>query len=186
MIPQRQSAACPPQAIFAPVASPGRGRPTRRGRCFPDGSPIPSRAQLLEYLVQHVLVQYDAGFDGPLFGVHIRPPVRPDQRGERLIQLTLGPHTATGAWILRADRRALTIHPVWSPSLQTWIPVLQLHPGNLWPVGRLNGLELEPRALRQAILRRHWITADVYDRYGHQDPAVRTLAATDAVPGVWL
>ncbi|PSR25504.1 MAG: hypothetical protein C7B46_20625 [Sulfobacillus benefaciens] len=186
MISPGLSAAFRPQEIFGAIASPRRGRPAQRVSRFPDGSPIPSRSQLLDYIVQHVLVQYDAGFDGPLFCLHMRPPAHPGQRGERLIQLTLGPPAETGAWILQADRRALAIHPVWSPPLQTWMPVLQLQRGNLWPMGRLNGRELAPKALRQAILRRHWITADVYDRYVHPDPAVRAQAITHAVPGVWL
>lgn len=172
--------------IFGTIRPPRRGRPSRKHPRFPDGSAIPSRAQLIDYIVQHVLVQYDSSFDGPLFCLHIRPPVQPGQRGQRLIQLVLGHPAWTGAWLMHAERRAFTIQAVWDATFQHWMPVLQLQPGNLWPIGRLNGLELAPNALRQAILRRHWITADVYDRYVHPDPRIRERAVPWAVPGVWM
>ncbi len=169
-------------SIFSlpPVAR--RGRKPRK--FLPNGVQEPSRSELVDYLITHILYQYEPGFDdGPLFCCHVRPP---RQRGECLVQIVMGPPQFTGAWAIASDPRSLILQVLWNSGQETWVPRLQISPGNIDPIDRLNGTELSPVALRRAILRHRWITEDIYDRFVQPDPAQREQAIAFAVPGIWM
>lgn len=170
------------QSIFSlpPVAR--RGRKARK--FLPNGVQEPSRDELVQYVISHVLYQYEPGFDdGPLFCCHARPS---RQRGEYLVQIVLGPPQFTGAWAIASDPRALRLQALLIPDREAWLPCLQISPGNIDPIDRLNGTDLSPAALRRAILRHRWITEDIYDRFVQSDPARREQAIAFAVPGIWM
>jgi len=170
--------------IFAPPRARRRGRRSDSDRYFPNGMMKPTREELLEYILSHVLYQVDATVGGPIFCKHIMKPNRERNR-ESMYHVVLGPHAWTGVWEVVGNRRMFDIRAEFLPRENTWVPQIQLSPGNYIGVDNLNGIELDPVRLRREMIRRGFATPEEYDRFTG-GLANRYRAISHAVRGIWM
>lgn len=173
-----------PAPIFSLPALRKRGRKSVAERYFPDGTPRPSRQELLNYVLHHILYQIDPD-TGPVFCRHVMKPNRERNR-ESMYHVVLGPHEWCGVWEIIGNRRMLDLRAVYLERSGGWLPQLVLSPGNYIGVGNLNGVEMDHRALRQALIARGFVDAETFDRFAAPSLADRYFAVRYAKPGIWM
>lgn len=168
-----------------------RAKPRRRGRrlrrdCFlPNGQPVPTRDELILYILNHVLYQIDPSLGGPMFCKHVIKHNH-DRNRDSMYHIVLGCHQWSGVWEIIGNRRMFDVRPFYLPSEQDWIPQIVLSPGNYIGVGNLNGIELNPRTLRRELILRGFVSPEEYDRYTDTSLAGRRQAIREAVRGIWM
>ena len=94
--------------IFSHPRNKRRGRRSESDRYFPNGMIKPTRDELLQFILTHVLYQVDATVGGPIFCKHIMKPNRERNR-ESMYHVVLGPYTWTGVWEVIGNRRMFDI-----------------------------------------------------------------------------
>ncbi len=175
----------PANVFDMPPARHRRGRRPKSEKQFPDGTMMPSRDDLMTYVLSHVLVQWDESFDGPVFCKLIASPHNAKARGDRITQIVLGPPRWSGAWTIAAGKD-FAVQAFWVPSIEHWIPRLLFQNGNVYPISNLNGFDRSAVSLRSALIKRRLVTAEEYDRYVHPLGSVRAHAISSAVPALWM
>ncbi|MCY0886109.1 MAG: hypothetical protein OWV35_09550 [Firmicutes bacterium] len=171
--------------IFSQPEARKRGRRTRQDALLPDGTPRPSRRELLAYILDHVLYQLDPSVGGPIFCKHIVKP-NIERNRESMYHIVLGPVEWSGVWEIVGNRRMLDVRAVSVPGQRHWVPQIILSPGNYVGVDNLNGIELSREALREAMIARGFVDAETFDRFAAPSLAGRYRAIADAVPGIWM
>lgn len=171
--------------IFGHPKAKRRGRRSEMERYFPNGMTKPSRDELIQFILSHILYQIDMALGGPIFCKHIVKSNRERNR-DSMYHIVLGPHLWTGVWEVVGNRRMFDIRAEFLPGEGTWVPQIQLSPGNYIGIDNLNGIELEPAKLRRELIRREFVTPDEYDCFASADPVVRLRAISNAVRGIWL
>ncbi|MDA8194436.1 MAG: hypothetical protein M0Z53_10620 [Thermaerobacter sp.] len=167
--------------IFSRPKPKSRGRRNNTERHFPNGVLKPTREELLRFILSHVLYQIDTTIGGPIFCKYIMTPQR-----STLYHVVFGPHPWTGVWEVVGNRRMFDIRAEFLTAENTWVPQIQVSPGNYIGVDNLNGIELEPVRLRNEIIRRGFALAEEYDHYAGSSPAARYRAMTTASRGIWM
>ncbi len=171
--------------IFQSPRSRPRGRRRDSDRYFPSGEMIPSREELIQYILNHVLYQVDPVLGGPVFCKHIIKPNRERNR-ESMYHVVLGPAPWTGVWEVIGNRRMFDIHAEYVPDDGAWLPQITVSPGNFIGVGKLNGIEMDPARLRREIIRRGFATPEEYEWFASPYLAMRRLAIARAQRGIWM
>lgn len=170
--------------IFTRPRSKRRGRRSESDRYFPNGMMKPTRDELLQFILSHVLYQVDATVGGPIFCKHIMKPNRERNR-ESMYHVVLGPHTWTGVWEVVGNRRMFDIRAEYLANESTWVPQIQLSPGNYIGVDNLNGIELDPIRLRREMIRRGFASPEEFDRFSG-GLTNRYRAIPFAERGIWM
>lgn len=171
--------------IFQGPKTRRRGRRREQDRYFPSGELIPTREELIQYILNHVLYQIDPVLGEPIFCKHIIKPNRERNR-ESMYHVVLGPPSWTGVWEVIGNRRMFDIHAEYVPEERTWLPQITVSPGNFIGVDNLNGIELDPVCLRREIIRRKFVTADEYDWFASPYASIRRMAIAKAQRGIWM
>lgn len=171
--------------IFTRPKAKRRGRRSDLERYFPNGMLKPTRAELIQFILTHILYQIDTTVGGPIFCKHVVKSNRERNR-DSMYHVVLGPHPWTGVWEVVGNRRMFDIRAEYISSQGIWVPQIQVSPGNYLGVGDLNGIELDPVRLRREMVRRGFVTAEEYDRFASPSEVVRYRAIADAVPGIWM
>lgn len=171
-------------SIFRSPQPKRRGRRSEMDRYFPNGLLKPTREELIAYILAHVLYQIDHTVGGPIFCKHVVKP-NLERNRDSMYHVVLGPHLWTGVWEVVGNRRMFDIRPIYFPEKGSWVPQIQVSPGNYIGVDNLNGIELEPKTLRRQIIERGFVTVEEYDRYAG-GPLKNSQAIRTAVPGIWM
>ena len=171
--------------IFGGPLTKRRGRRREQDRYFPNGTLIPSREELIQYILNHILYQIDPVLGEPIFCKHIIKPNRERNR-ESMYHIILGPSSWTGVWEVIGNRRMFDIHAEYVVSEQSWLPQITVSRGNFIGVGNLNGIELDPMDLRREVIHRQFVTAEEYDWFANPCASVRGMAIARAQRGIWM
>lgn len=171
--------------IFSPPRPRRRGRKNERERFFPNGMPVPTRDQLIQYILEHVLYQIDLTVGGPVFCKHIIKQNQ-DRNRESMYHIVFGPPPWTGVWEVIGNRRMFDVRTVYLEQEETWLPQIVLSPGNYIGVDNLNGIELPFHELRAEMIRRGFTTAEEFDRFSDTTAEGRRRAMRSAVRGIWM
>ncbi len=174
-----------PSPIFVGPRAGRRGRKPERDLYFPNGERRPTREDLIQYILQHVLYQIDPCWDGPIFCKHVEKLNR-ERNKQSMLHVVLGPHPVSGVWEIVGNRRMFDVRAVYVPRQRTWIPQIILSPGNYVGVGNLNGVELSSAALHGEMLRRGYVTEDEIRIFGQAARGKRERAVAYARPGIWM
>ncbi|MCL4495229.1 MAG: hypothetical protein M1294_10510 [Firmicutes bacterium] len=171
--------------IFQGPKTRRRGRRREEERHFPNGELIPSREELIQYILSHVLYQIDPVLGEPVFCKHIIKPNRERNR-ESMYHVVLGPPSWTGVWEVIGNRRMFDIHAEYVKEECTWLPQITVSRGNFIGVENLNGIELDSEYLRREIIGRNFVTPDEYDWFASPYVSVRRMAVANAERGIWM
>jgi hypothetical protein len=174
-----------PTPIFGGPRAGRRGRKPERDLYFPNGERRPSREDLIQYILHHVLYQIDPGSDGPIFCKHVEKLNR-ERNKQSMLHVVMGPHHVTGVWEIVGNRRMFDVRAVYVESQGTWIPQIILSPGNYVGVGNLNGIELPPRQLHAEMVRRGYVTEEEVELFCAPSRSQREKACAYARRGIWM
>jgi hypothetical protein len=174
-----------PGPIFTGPRVGKRGRKPERELYFPNGDRRPDRAELIQYILQHILYQIDPGSDGPVFCKHIEKLNR-ERNKQSMYHVVLGPPDLSGVWEIVGNRRMFDLRAVYVQSDHTWIPQIVLSPGNYVGVGNLNGVELNAGELRRELLRRGFVTQEELELFMSPLRTKREQALKYARRGIWM
>ena len=174
-----------PTPIFMMPKSRRRGRRPGSDVYFPNGERIPSREELIAFIVQNVLYQIDDTLEGPIFCKHVIKCNRERNR-DSMYHIVMGAHQWSGVWEVVGNRRMFDVRALYLPADDAWVPQVVLSPGNYIGVDNLNGFELGPKELRREMIRRGFVSPDAYDRFANPSSVVRHQAIAMATRGIWM
>lgn len=174
-----------PSPIFSAPKARRRGRRTGKDLYFPNGQRIPTRDELIAFIVGHVLYQIDDTLGGPIFCKHVIKHNK-DRNRDSMFHIVMGAHEWSGVWEVVGNRRMFDVRAVYLPEDQAWVPQVILSPGNYIGVDNLNGIEIGREALRRALIARGFVTAEEYDTYAHPSQPARYEAIARATRGIWM
>ena len=174
-----------PSPIFVGPRAGRRGRKPERDLYFPNGERRPTREDLIQYILQHVLYQIDPGWDGPIFCKHVEKLNR-ERNKQSMLHVVMGPPRVSGVWEIVGNRRMFDVRAVYVPNQSIWIPQIILSPGNYVGVGNLNGIELSPLVLQAEMVRRGYVTEEEIHLFCQPSRVQREHAVMYARPGIWM
>ncbi|MCL4522185.1 MAG: hypothetical protein M1415_11540 [Firmicutes bacterium] len=171
--------------IFVVPQSKRRGRRPGSDSYFPNGERIPSRAELIAYIMTHVLYQIDDTLEGPIFCKHV---IKCNQERNRdsMYHIVMGAHQWSGVWEVVGNRRMFDVRALYLPSDDVWVPQVVLSPGNYIGVDNCNGFELGSKELRREMIQRGLVTPEEYDQFANPSAVVRHRAISRATRGIWM
>jgi hypothetical protein len=171
--------------IFMLPKSRRRGRRPGSEGYFPNEQKIPSREDLISFIVTHVLYQIDETLEGPIFCKHVIKCNRERNR-DSMYHIVLGAHQWCGVWEVIGNRRMFDVRALYLAEEDVWVPQVVLSPGNYIGVDNFNGFELGSQELRREMIQRGFVTAEEYDQFASPSAAVRYRAIPFATRGIWM
>ncbi len=174
-----------PTPIFMRPKAKRRGRRAGSDAYFPNGDRVPSRDEIIRFIVNHVLYQIDDTLEGPIFCKHVIKCNRERNR-DSMYHIVMGAHQWSGVWEVVGNRRMFDVRALYLPTDNVWVPQVVLSPGNYIGVDNFNGFEMGPQQLRREMIQRGFVTADEYDHFANPSAVVRHQAITRATRGIWM
>lgn len=171
--------------IFMLPKAKRRGRRAISTIYFPNGERIPSRDELIAYIVNHVLYQIDESVDGPIFCKHVIKCNRERNR-DSMYHIVMGAHQWSGVWEVVGNRRMFDVRALYLPGDDAWVPQVVLSPGNYIGVDNFNGFEMSSKDLRREMIQHGFVTAEEYDHFANPRASVRYDAIARATRGIWM